>query len=223
MLLLVAILMSWFGGLAGSFAGGLSLPLMLLFFGLAHLAYIWLYGRRLASKRVPLWALVYVVWLIGILVVLWPHLGRLAIAVAIYGVVLAGTAIASTRGNALIAWGGALFLASDTFLSLVIFMPTAVDGWGFLLAMLTYDGGQGLLALGAVLAMRARRLDAGAPDEQGTPVGAWTVPVVGVEPTRPLGQPILSRSRLPFRHTGLCVRRPHPGVAASRRYRRIQG
>ncbi|RQP10946.1 MAG: hypothetical protein EAS51_07420 [Microbacteriaceae bacterium] len=40
-LLLVAIVMSWFGGLAGSFAGGLSLPLMLLFFGLAHLAYIW--------------------------------------------------------------------------------------------------------------------------------------------------------------------------------------
>lgn len=153
-LLLVAILMSWFGGLAGSFAGGLSLPLMLLSFGLAHLAYIWLYGRRLASKRVPLWAIVYAAWLVGILVVLWPHLGRLAAAVAIYGVVLAGTAIASTRGNALIAWGGALFLASDTFLSLVIFMPTAVDGWGFLLAMLTYNGGQGLLALGAVLAMR---------------------------------------------------------------------
>ena len=28
------------------------------------------------------------------------------------------------------------------------------------------------------------------------------VPVVGLEPTRPHGQPILSRSRLPFRHTG---------------------
>ena len=28
------------------------------------------------------------------------------------------------------------------------------------------------------------------------------VPVVGLEPTRPFGQPILSRSRLPFRHTG---------------------
>lgn len=95
-------------------------------------------------------------WLVGILVVLWPHLGRLAIAVAIYGVVLAGTAIASTRGNALIAWGGALFLASGTFLSLVIFMPEAVSGWGFLLAMLTYNGGQGLLALGAVRAARTR-------------------------------------------------------------------
>ena len=30
-----------------------------------------------------------------------------------------------------------------------------------------------------------------------------SVPVVGVEPTRPFGQPSLSRSRLPFRHTGM--------------------
>ncbi len=157
-LLLIAIVMSWFGGLSGSFApAGLSLPLMLLFFGLAHLAYIWLYGKALAARRIPAWALVYVVWLVAILVVLWPHLGRLAIAVAIYGVVLAGTAIASTRVNGLVAWGGAFFLASDTFLSLVIFTPDAVAGWGFFLAMLTYNGGQGLLALGAVLAMRARR------------------------------------------------------------------
>lgn len=37
--------------------------------------------------------------------------------------------------------------------------------------------------------------------------GSSHVPVVGVEPTRPFGQPILSRSRLPFRHTGLA--RPH--------------
>lgn len=41
-LLLIAITMSWFGGLADSFGGALSLPLMLLFFGLAHLACIWL-------------------------------------------------------------------------------------------------------------------------------------------------------------------------------------
>ncbi len=157
--------MSWFGGLAGSFGGALSLPLMLLFFGLAHLAYIWLYGRRLASKRVPLWTLVYVVWLVAILMVLWPHLGRLSIAVAIYGVVLAGTAIASTRGNALIAWGGAFFLASDTFLSLVIFMPEAVEGWGIVMAMLTYNGGQGLLALGAVITMKALAARAEEPAE----------------------------------------------------------
>lgn len=113
----------------------------------------------------PLWALVYVVWLVAILVVLWPHLGRLSIAVAIYGVVLAGTAIASARGNALIAWGGAFFLASDTFPSLVIFMPEAVEGWGIVMAMLTYNGGKGLLALGAVIAMKALAARAEEPAE----------------------------------------------------------
>lgn len=157
-LLLIAIALSWFGGLAGSFApGNLSLPLMLLFFGLAHIAYIWLFGRRLATKRVPWWALVYAVWWVGIILLLLPRLGGLTIAIAIYGIVLAGTAVATTRCNPLIAWGGAAFLASDTFLSLVIFFPEAVAGWGFPMAMLTYNGGQLLLAVGAVVAMRATR------------------------------------------------------------------
>ena len=157
-LLLIAIVMSWFGGLSGSFEpAGLSLPLMLLFFGLAHLASIWRYGKTLATRRIPAWALVYLVWLVAILVVLWPHLGRLAIAVAVYGVVLAGTAIASTRVKALVAWGGAFFLASDTFLSLVIVMPDAVAGWGFFLAMLTVQRRSG--SAGA----RCRARHAGAP------------------------------------------------------------
>lgn len=160
-LLLIAIAMSWFGGLAGSFLGSLSLPMMLLFFGLAHLAYIWLFSRRLAVRRVPWWALVYLAWWVGIIVVLWPRLGNLTIAVAIYGVVLAGTAVTATQCNPLIAWGGAVFLASDTFLSLVIFFPEASGAWGFPMAMLTYNLGQGLIALGAVIAMRAR---AGRPD-----------------------------------------------------------
>lgn len=34
------------------------------------------------------------------------------------------------------------------------------------------------------------------------------VPVVGLEPTCPLGQRILSAPRLPFRHTGRCVSIP---------------
>ncbi len=157
-LLLAAIALSWFGGLSGSFLGeGLSLPMMLLFFGLAHLCYIWLFGRRLAVARVPWWALVYAVWWVGIIAVLWPRLGNLTIAVAVYGLVLAGTAITASRCHPLIAWGGAVFLASDTFLSLVIFFPDAVSGWGFPMAMLTYNLGQGLLAVGTIIAVRAAR------------------------------------------------------------------
>lgn len=153
-LLLAAIALSWFGGLSGSFLGGLSLPGMLLFFGLAHICYIWLFWRRLAVQRVPWWALVYAVWWVGIIVVLLPRLGGFTIAIAVYGLILAGTAVAAARCRPLIAWGGAAFLASDTFLSLVIFFPEAVAGWGFPMAMLTYNGGQGLLAFGAVIAMR---------------------------------------------------------------------
>lgn len=38
--------------------------------------------------------------------------------------------------------------------------------------------------------------------------GGEVVPVVGLEPTCPLGQRILSAPRLPFRHTGRCVSIP---------------
>jgi len=154
-LLLSAIALSWFGGLSGSFLSGLALPMMLLFFGLAHLCYIWLFRRRLAVHRTPRWAWVYVVWWVGIIVFLWPRVGNLTIAVAVYGVVLAGTAITATQCHPLIAWGGAVFLASDTFLSLVLFVPEAAGAWGFPMAMLTYNVGQGLIALGAVIVMRA--------------------------------------------------------------------
>lgn len=90
-----------------------------------------------ATARMPLLALAVLIVLRGASRTLAGTLLLLSIAVAIYDVVLA------------------LFLASDTFLSLVIFMPEAVAGWGFPMAMLTYNGGQGLLALGAVIAMRA--------------------------------------------------------------------
>lgn len=156
LLLLAAIALSWLGGESTSmFPGRLGLPMMILFFGLAHLAYIWLFGRRLARRRVPRWALVYAAWWVAIIGVLWPHLGGLAIAVAVYGLVLGGTAVTASRCNPLIAWGGAVFLLSDTFLSIVLFLPGAGAGWAFPLAMLTYNSGQGLLAIGTVIALRA--------------------------------------------------------------------
>ena len=40
-----------------------------------------------------------------------------------------------------------------------------------------------------------------------TSCGQALIPEVGFEPTRPFGQPILSRSRLPFRHSGRLVDR----------------
>ncbi|WP_137844677.1 lysoplasmalogenase family protein [Microbacterium sp. 2FI] len=152
-LLLGAIALSWLGDAAGSFFANLpTVPMMLLFFGLAHLLYIWLFWRILPVRRVPPWAIVYALWYVVLLAVLAPHLGGLLIAVALYGLVLGGTAVAASRCHPLIAWGGAFFLASDTILAFRLFMPDAMPDWTSPLVMLTYCLGQGLIAYGVIVA-----------------------------------------------------------------------
>jgi len=157
-LLVVAIGLSWLGDGAGTFFPfAPELPMMLLFFGLAHLVYIWLFWRRLAVRRVPPWAAVYAVWWVVLLAVLWPHLGSLSIAVAVYGLVLGGTAFAASRCHPLVAWGGVFFLTSDSVLAFRLFLPDAMPAWTSPLVMLTYCLGQGLIAAGVLVAIRARR------------------------------------------------------------------
>ena len=136
-----------------------TVPMMLLFFGLAHLCYIWLFWRVLAVRRVPPWAVVYALWFGILLAVLWPTLGALLIAVAVYGLVLGGTAVAASRCHPLIASGGAFFLASDTILAFEIFMPDATPAWASPLIMFTYCLGQGLIAAGVIVADRLRTRD----------------------------------------------------------------
>ncbi|WP_448388760.1 lysoplasmalogenase family protein [Microbacterium aurum] len=154
--LFVALAFSWLGDGAGFFFPFLDdeLPAMLLCFGLAHLAYILLFLRFLPRRPVPRWTLVYAAWWVLMVAVLWPSLGALAIAVALYGLVLGGTAVAATRGGAITTAGGAFFLASDTILALRLFLP---DQTGLLAGpwvMLTYTIGQGLLAYGIVRLLR---------------------------------------------------------------------
>ncbi len=166
-LLLGAIALSWLGDGAGDFFPfAPTLPVMLLCFGLAHLAYIWLFVRYGAVRRTPWWTLVYAVWWIVLVAVLWPRLGGLAVAVAAYGLVLAGTAVTSARGHVLTAIGGALFLTSDTILAFVLFTPERMPEIADALVMLTYCSGQGLIAVGLLLngltARRAPREDVAA-------------------------------------------------------------
>ncbi|MBN9176941.1 MAG: lysoplasmalogenase [Microbacterium sp.] len=151
-LLLLAIAFSWLGDGAGIFFPFLDdeLPAMLACFGLAHLAYIALFLRALARRPLPRWALVYVAWWVTMIALLWPHLGALAIGVAIYGVVLGGTAASAARGSRITAAGGAFFLASDTLLALLLFLPGVSDALTGPWVMLTYTIGQGLLVFGAV-------------------------------------------------------------------------
>lgn len=157
-LLVVAIGLSWLGDGAGTFVPWLpTVPMMLLFFGLAHLCYIWLFWRLLPVRRVPLWAAVYAVWWIVLLAVLWPHLGSLSVAVALYGLVLGGTAAAASRCHPLIVWGGVFFLTSDSVLAFRLFLPDAMPDWTSPLVMLTYCLGQGLIAAGVLASVRARK------------------------------------------------------------------
>ena len=149
LLLVGALFFSWIGDGAGAFfPQAPELPIMLGAFGIAHLCYIWLLWKYATPGPFPRWALVFPLWWVLMLVTLWPSLGGLAIAVALYGIVLGGTAATAARCNPVIAAGGVLFLASDTVLAFRIFMPEVMPGWTSALVMLTYCAGQGLIAAG---------------------------------------------------------------------------
>lgn len=157
-LLLGAILLSWIGDSAGAFfPSGSELPLMLTFFGLAHIAYIVLFARHVGIRRLPWWTLIYAAWWIALLAALGPHTGPLLIAVAVYGLLLAGTAAAAARCHPLVVTGAIFFLTSDTILAFRLFLPDALPGWSSPAVMLTYTLGQGLIAAGALVTLRGRK------------------------------------------------------------------
>ncbi|GAA3944127.1 lysoplasmalogenase [Microbacterium soli] len=157
-LLLGAIVFSWFGDSAGSlFTRAPELPLMLLFFGVAHVGYIWLFLRFARMRRLPKWTLVYLMWWIGMLILLGPHTGGLLVAVAAYGLVLAGTAATSARCHPIVAVGGAFFLASDSLLAFRLFLPEGMPDWTSPGVMASYTIGQGLIAWGVLRTTASRR------------------------------------------------------------------
>lgn len=157
-LLLAAIVFSWIGdGVATFFPTGPEIPLMLAFFGVAHIAYIVLFTRSLGIRRLPWWTLAYAAWWIAMLTVLGPHTGGLLMAVAAYGLLLGGTAAAAARCHPLVVTGAIFFLASDTILSFRLFLPDALPDWTAAAVMLTYTLGQGLIAAGALVTLRGRK------------------------------------------------------------------
>lgn len=81
---------------------------------------------------------------------------RPADRVAVYGLVLGGTAAFSARCQPLVAVGGAFFLASDTILALRLFLPDSLPPWSSPAVMITYTIGQGLIVAGALIALRKR-------------------------------------------------------------------
>ena len=162
-LLFLAIAFSWLGDGAGTFFPmAPELPAMLLCFGLAHIAYIVLFWRFVRTKPWPRWALVYAAWWLLLVVVLWPRLGALSFAVAIYGIVLGGTAATAARCAPMVAVGAAFFLASDTILAFRLFVPEAMPDWTSPLVMVTYTLGQGLIVAGVAIGLPRLASRAGA-------------------------------------------------------------
>ncbi len=156
-LLVAALVFSWFGDGAAFFFPFFDdeLPMMLLSFGLAHACYIVLFWRHLAVRRLPRWSAVFAIWWVVLIIVLWPLLGALAIGVAVYGLVLGGTAVAATRCNPAVVVGAVFFLASDTILAFRLFV-SGTPSWMGVAVMVTYTIGQGLIAYGVARHLRVK-------------------------------------------------------------------
>lgn len=156
-ILVTAITLSWLGDITPLYASDVFFVVGLSFFLLSHLAYLTAFTRGFGYTRPRPWALVYVVWWLGFVLLLGPSLGGLLVPVALYGAVLGAMAAYASRGTATVALGGALFLVSDTLLGTNKFL-SGFELWesGFVI-MLTYLGAQGLIAWGLV-ALQRRRL-----------------------------------------------------------------
>jgi alkenylglycerophosphocholine/alkenylglycerophosphoethanolamine hydrolase len=146
----LGILFSWFGDALIASPGDLGFLLGLGSFLLAHLAYLTLIARELRVRRVPRGALAYAIWWVAFVAILAPHAGVLLVPIAIYGLVLGAVAAFALAANRVVAVGAGVFLVSDSLLGLHMFLP-GFEFWQIdVLIMLTYLGGQGLIAWGAL-------------------------------------------------------------------------
>jgi len=128
-------------------------------FSLAHVAYLLLYLRPLRTRRIGWRGLLYVAWLAVLLLVLLPHVGSLALPLAVYGLLLCGAAATALGTTPIVATGALLFLTSDTLLALKFFLPGFSLWQEDFLIMLVYLAAQGLIIVGTVLAARRRAAD----------------------------------------------------------------
>jgi len=162
---------AWWGtgllaaGIAASFFGdvllGPAFVVGLACFAAAHVLYIIAFAGPAGARPIAWWSLAYVAVLVALVILLWPHLGELRPVLVGYGIVLALTAMTSTRVSAIAAWGGGLFLASDALLAFRLFYPDFLvafpDPWQDLAIMAFYCAGQGLIALGVLRRLSAER------------------------------------------------------------------
>jgi uncharacterized membrane protein YhhN len=146
----IGLFWSWLGDLGlmpsgqGWFLVGLGAFLV------AQLTYsvaFWPFRDRSVVRR-PALAAPYLVVLVGLLVVLWDHLGDLRLPVIAYAVVIITMAMLATGLGRIVATGAALFVLSDALIAVnsvagILRLP-AHGFW----VMLTYLAAQALIAQG---------------------------------------------------------------------------
>ena len=148
----LVVLIGLVAGLAFSWAGDVlldtDLRIGLLSFLLAHVAYIAVFALAFRGRRLSWAAVLAIPWFVALLLLLAPHLGGMLPLVAVYGLVLGVMAVLATRGGALTAVGGLLFVASDSILAFRLYTTWfAGDTWEFVV-MAAYLAAQTLIVAG---------------------------------------------------------------------------
>ncbi len=156
-LVAIGLVWSWLGDLGLMPSGEAWFLAGLGAFLIAQLTYsvaFWPYRADSVLTR-PVFALPYLAALVGLLVVLWGHLGDLRLPVTVYAVVIVAMAVLATGVNRTVALGAVLFVVSDALIALdSVADLVQLPAHGFWV-MLTYLAAQLLIAMGVASAVRA--------------------------------------------------------------------
>ncbi|MCU0262448.1 MAG: lysoplasmalogenase [Candidatus Nanopelagicales bacterium] len=160
---LAALAFSWLGDVLLEVARRVDSDLVFMAgiggFLVAQVLYIVAFTRLVRAStppRPPLWALVYVAYGVGLVVLLGPDLGEFLVPVAVYAAAICTMGIVASGVNRFTALGAAVFVVSDSMIAVGEFTEvwTLAHNWQRVLVMTTYTVAQALLVHGVTIADR---------------------------------------------------------------------
>jgi uncharacterized membrane protein YhhN len=160
---LAALAFSWLGDVLLEVARRVDSDLMFMAgiggFLVAQVLYVVAFTplvRASTPPRPPVWAAVYVLYGVGLVVLLGPDLDEFLVPVAIYAVAICTMGIVASGVNRFTALGAAVFVASDSMIAVGTFTDlwTLAQNWQRVLVMTTYTVAQALLIHGVTIADR---------------------------------------------------------------------
>lgn len=123
-------------------------------FAASQLAFIALFAGPARGRSFPWWAIPYGLVYSPVIALLWGYLGPFGALIAIYGLLLLGTAVTSVVVGPVVAVGGLVFLVSESLLGIRLFVPEWLawfpDPYQDTTIMLLYSVGLGLIAFGVI-------------------------------------------------------------------------